>query len=129
MGSGCTEGWRETQQGEQLAVWGQVGDKIFQTHGEDLVQKKEGVLRLIYENVNGLHSGLLGNKKIEKAQAIHDELKVDIVANNEHHNNFKHEWYNMNLLEIFNGGEAKMRAVVAHNVHKYVSEVRKEVHL
>ena len=118
------ESWREAelaQREEQEAVLQQVGTGVLHTHGEDPGPKKEGIIRLIYENVNGIHRGPTGNKKIEKARNLHDELEVDIVAYNEHRINFKHKRNNINLTEIFKGGEAEIRTVAAHNVHENVS--------
>jgi hypothetical protein len=49
--------------------------------------KLEGVIQLIYENVNSISNKLSNNNKVEKAKEIIDNLEVDIVAYNEHHLN------------------------------------------
>ncbi len=61
--------------------------------------------------MNGLHCGPLGNKKIEKACAMHNDLEVDIVSN-------------MNFAELFNGGEAEKWSVVVENVDKNTSRIQ-----
>jgi hypothetical protein len=49
------------------------------------------MVRLIYENVNGLQNRLSGNEKVERAREIHDELEVNIAAYCEHQLNMKHK--------------------------------------
>jgi hypothetical protein len=55
-------------------------EEVLQVHGVALQSKGEGVIRLIYENVNGLSNKLCNNEKVEKAKEIHDKLEVDIVT-------------------------------------------------
>ena len=50
-----------------------------------------GVTRLLYENRNGLNNRLCGNKKLDKARQIYDDLEADIVAGNEHRLNLRHK--------------------------------------
>ena len=45
----------QAQREEQEAVLQQVGEGVLCTHGEEPGPKKEGIIRLIYENVNGIH--------------------------------------------------------------------------
>jgi hypothetical protein len=51
------------------------------------VSKPEGVIRLIYENVNSISNKLNNINKVEKAKDIIDKLEVNIVAYNRHHLN------------------------------------------
>jgi hypothetical protein len=53
-------------------------------------QKAEGIVRVVYENVNGLRAQLSGNDKLEKLKTILDDLEADVFAMNEHRNNMKH---------------------------------------
>jgi hypothetical protein len=67
-----------------------VPDKILTLHGSLLPTKPDGIVRLIYKNVNGLNNKLANNKKVERAKEIHDKLEVDIVVYNEHQLNMRH---------------------------------------
>ncbi len=58
-------------------------------HCSLIVLKPEGVIRLIYENANGISNKLCNNEKVEKAKELHDDLEVDIVAYNEHRLNMQ----------------------------------------
>ena len=49
----------------------------FQVVGTNKQSKKEGITRLIYENLNGINSRLSDNEKLEKARQIIDELGAD----------------------------------------------------
>ena len=59
-------GMERAQQDKVTAVLQHVADEMLRTHGEEPGGKREGVIRLIYENVNGLSKGVTGNKKIKK---------------------------------------------------------------
>ncbi len=73
-----------------------ISEEVLKVHGVAPQSKGEGVIRLIYKNVNGLSNKLCNNKKVEKAKEIDDELEVDIVAYNEH-------WLNMRDRRNVNG--------------------------
>jgi hypothetical protein len=53
------------------------------------MSKAEGVIRLNYENANGINNKLSNYDKVEKAKGIIDELEADIVAYNEHRLNMQ----------------------------------------
>jgi len=78
------------------------------------------MVRLIYENVNGLQNRLSGNEKVERAKEIHDELEVDIAAYCEHQLNMKHKKNCNGFNQLFKGGEVAVQSVVAHNVHENI---------
>ncbi len=61
-----------------------VPEEGLRIHGVALASKPEGVIWLIYENVNSISNKLSNNDKVEKAKEIINELEVDIVAYNEH---------------------------------------------
>jgi exonuclease III len=86
--------------------------------------KPEGVIHLIYENVNGLNNRLSGNEKVEKAKEIQDELEVDIVAYKEHRLNMQDRRNVNGFNQLFKGGEAAVQSVVAHNVHENFGRVQ-----
>ena len=86
--------------------------------------KRDGVIRLIYENVNGINNRLCNNDKVEKAKKIIDDLEADIVAYNEHRLNMQ-DRHNVNgFSQLFKGGEAAIHSVVAHNVHENFGKVQ-----
>jgi hypothetical protein len=93
-----------------------VPKEVLQIHGAAPASKPEGVIQLVYENVNGISNRLSGNEKVEKAKEIHDELEVDIVAYNEHRLNMKDQRNFNRFNQLFKGGEAAIQSVVAHNV-------------
>ena len=101
-----------------------VSDEVLKVHGIAPGKKPEGVTRLIYENVNGLQCKWVNNDKVDKARELHDELEVDIAAYNEHRLNMRHKSNGIGFSRLFNGGEADIRSVVAHNVHENVGKVQ-----
>jgi hypothetical protein len=82
------------------------------------------VIRLIYENVNGINNRLCNNEKVEKAKEIIDDLEADIVAYNKHRLNMQ-DRHNVNgFSQLFKGGEAAINSVVAHNVHENFGKIQ-----
>jgi hypothetical protein len=79
------------QQGISEINMVEVPKKVLQVHGHTPPTKAEGTVRLIYENVNGFCNRLSGNKKVEKAREIHNELEADIAAYCEHRLNMRHK--------------------------------------
>ena len=59
-----------------------LSEEIFEVHGIAPGKKPEGVTRVMYENLNGLNNRSEGNKKLDKAKEITNDLEVDIVAYN-----------------------------------------------
>ncbi len=49
-------------------------EEVLRIHGVAPVSKAEGVIRLIYENVNGISNKLSNNDKVEKAKEIIENL-------------------------------------------------------
>ena len=101
-----------------------ISDEVLGVHGTAPGSKPEGVTRLVYENVNGLKCQWSNNDKVEKARELHDELNVDIAAYNEHRLNMKHKANSIGFSRLFNGGEADVRSVVAHNVHENIGKTQ-----
>jgi hypothetical protein len=101
-----------------------ISDEVLQVHGVAPLSKGEGVVRLIYENVNGLSNKLSNDEKVNKAKEIHDELEVDIIAYNKHRLNM---WDRRNvngLNQLFKGGKAALQSVVVHNIHENIGRVQ-----
>jgi hypothetical protein len=67
--------------------------------------KAEGVIRLIYENANGINNKLSNNDKVEKAKGIINQLEADIVAYNEHQLNMQDRQNVNSFNQLFKGGE------------------------
>ena len=101
-----------------------VSDELLRVHGVPPQKKKEGCMRFIYENPDGINNRISGNEKLEKARDLIDELEADVVAYSEHRQNLKHKDNNNGFSQLFNGGEAEVRSVVGHNVHENVSRVQ-----
>jgi hypothetical protein len=57
-----------------------VPEEALQIHGVAPMSKVEGVIRIIYENMNSINNKLSKNDKVEKAKEIINELEVDIVT-------------------------------------------------
>ena len=85
-----------------------INDAVLEIHGQRPMEKQDGVIRLVYENVNGIDSRFKDNWKVDKAKDLHDELAVDIAAYNEHKINMKHKQNKVGFNQLFWGGEAKV---------------------
>lgn len=107
----------EVRQMEVLSALG-VNEEVLSIHGTAPGVKGEGVTRLIYENMDGLLNKIGGNEKLEKAKAIIDDLEVDIACFNEHKQNLMHKDNVNGFSQLFQGGEAEVRSVAAHNRHE-----------
>jgi hypothetical protein len=62
----------------------EVPEEVLKVHGQAPLTKADGTVRLIYRNVNGFCNRLSGNKKVERAREIHNNLEADIAAYCEH---------------------------------------------
>ncbi len=101
-----------------------VPEEVLRIHGAAPASKPEGVIWLIYENANGISNKMSNNEKVEKAKEIMNDLEVDIVAYNEHRLNMRDRQNVNGFGQLFNGGEATIQALVAHNVHKNIGKVQ-----
>lgn len=95
-----------------------VQDEVLKVHGVAPGTKADGVVRLIYENLDGLANRISGNDKLEKAKGVIDDLEADLVCYNEHKQNLMHKDNKNGFSQLFKGGEAEVRAVSAHNSHE-----------
>jgi hypothetical protein len=68
-----------------------VKDELLSVHGVAPGSKAEGIMRLIYENLNGLNSRMSENEKLEKARELIHDLEADIMCYNEHRLNLIHK--------------------------------------
>ena len=57
--------------------------ELLRVHGTIPKKKAEGIIRLIYENLNGINNRISNNDKLDKAKQVIDDLSADIVAYNE----------------------------------------------
>jgi hypothetical protein len=95
----------EQQEGNRVTGLG-VPEEVLLIHGAAPATKPEGVIRLIYENANGISNKLCNKEKVEKAKELHDDLEVDIVAYNEHRINMQDRRNVNGFNQLFKGGEA-----------------------
>jgi len=109
---------------EELHLVRQVDDDLLKVHGQAPKPKKEGVVRLLYENVNGINNRMNGNEKRDRGLEMLDELEVDIAAFNEIRTNFAHRENVNGLAQLFNGGEAEVRVVNGFNTHENVGKIQ-----
>ncbi len=54
--------------------------EILTLHGSAPSKKPDGIVRLIYENVNGLSNKLTNNEKVEWAKEIHNWILLHIPS-------------------------------------------------
>ena len=101
-----------------------VPEEILQVHGFAPPKKREGTMRLIYENINGMDTRLCENEKVERMRELHDELEIDVAAYCEHKINYKHRKHVNGFNQLFKGGEAAVQSIVAHNVHESVGKIQ-----
>jgi hypothetical protein len=66
--------------------------------------KDDGIIRLLYENANGIPDRLGGNEKLDKAKELIDELGANVVAYNEHRQNLRHKDNQNGWNQLFRGG-------------------------
>ena len=98
--------------------------ELLKVHGAISMKKAEDIIRLIYENLNGINNRISNNDKLDKAKQVIDDLGADIVAYNEHWLNLKDKVNVNGLAQMFWGGEADVMAVGGHNVHENVGRVQ-----
>jgi hypothetical protein len=103
---------------EEVAELYGILDELLRVHGVAPGSKADGVVRLMYENLNGLLGKISGNEKLEKAKSLIDELEADVVCYNEHRQNLMHKSNTNGFAQMFRGGEAEIRAVAGHNTHE-----------
>jgi hypothetical protein len=115
----------EVRQMEVLSALG-VNDEVLSVHGTAPGAKGEGVTRLIYENLDGLRNKICGNVKLEKMKTLIDDLEADIACFNEHKQNLMHKDNVNGFSQLFQGGEAEVRSVAAHNRHEGMAVGRRQ---
>ncbi len=101
-----------------------IPEEVLQVHDFAPPKKGEGTVRLIDENINGINTRLSKNEKVERMREIHDELEVDVAAYCEHKINYKHRRNINGFNQLFNGGEASIHLIAAHNVHENVGRIK-----
>ena len=90
---------------------------MLEVHGSRPTKKQDGVIQLIYKNINGIDEKYNNNWKVDKANELHDELEVNVVAYNKRKLNQNHNMNKVGFNQVFWGGEAEIRSMVAHNGH------------
>ncbi len=82
------------------------------------------MVRLIYENLNGLNTCMKDNEKVERMRELHDKLETDIATYCVHKINYKHKKNVNGFNQLFKGGDAAIHSIVAHNVHENVGKIQ-----
>ena len=80
----------------------EIEDEILEVHEVAPGRKAEGVTSVIYENSDGLNNLIGGNRKLEKAKEIIDDLEADVVMINEHRMNCSYKDNRNGLSQIKN---------------------------
>ncbi len=78
------------------------------------------------QNVNGFNNRLSSNDKVGKAKEIHDDLEIDITAYCKHQLNMHHKKNSNGFNQLFKGGEATAKSIVAHNVHENIGGIQQD---
>ena len=107
----------EIRQQEMIATLG-VQEEVLTVHGVAPGTKADGVVRLIYENLDGLSNTISGNEKLEKEKGIIDDLEADLACFNEHNQILLHKDNKNGYSQLFKGGDVEVRSVSAHNSHE-----------
>jgi hypothetical protein len=102
----------------------QIPKEILQVHGYAPPKKAAVTICLIYKNVNGFCNRLIRNEKGERAREIHENLEVNIAAYCEHKLNMKHKKSCDKFNQLFKKGEAVVKSILAHNVHKNFGRIQ-----
>ena len=90
---------------------------LLETIGVAPGKKLDGVVRIVYENVNSLKSQIGDMSKLDKLKCILHDLQADCFAFNEHRINFRHkENRRRGVTQLFNGGETLVRGSGAYNM-------------
>jgi hypothetical protein len=71
----------QQQEINNLREYGITKD-VQRIHGILPASKGEGIIRLLYENANGINNRISNNDKVDKAKEMIDELEADVVAFN-----------------------------------------------
>jgi hypothetical protein len=107
--------WVEVAEQLKKEIMG-VSEYLLEVHGLPPGRKRDGVTRLIFENMNGLQSTMLRkNEKLEKVRRVINDLQADIVCYNEHQQNLCHKSNWNGFWQMFNGNKTELRALVSHN--------------
>jgi hypothetical protein len=75
-----------------------VLDDLLKVHGVPPPKKREGCMRFVYKNPDGINNRISGNEKLDKAKELTDELEVDVAAFLEHRQNLRHKYNNTGLV-------------------------------
>ena len=110
---------RDSNELEEIRSQLEQHEELLRVLGTAPGVKADGIVRLVYENVNGLPARLGNNGKLDKIKTLLDDLNADIFALNEHRNNINHRQYRHNgINQLFYGGEAMVRGIWGYNKHE-----------
>ena len=95
-------------------------------------RRADGIVRLVYENVNGLQAKLGGNDKLEKIKTLLDDLEADVFAITEHRNNMihrrnrRHGWHTWSEAC---GEPTSTKARIGFSIRRHKKEAQEWSHL
>ena len=81
-----------------------IAEGLLRVHGIAPGKKPYGVTRIIYENANSFNTRISGNKKVEKAKEVIDELEADLICYKEHRVNTNHKENHNGFNQFFRDG-------------------------
>ncbi len=111
------------QASEHEAVKEAMEEGLLQPHGTPPNSKQDGIFRILCENPNGLSNQITGNRKLDKAIDIKDELDADELLFCQHQLNLHHKDNRNNFKQMFQQ-EVDCQAVAANNVHQNIGRVQ-----
>jgi hypothetical protein len=123
-GNGVSEDGTETARiSEHEAVKEARDEGLLQPHGTPPNLKQDRIFRILCKNPNGLNNQITGNRKLEKAIDIKDDLDVDGLLFFKHRLNLRHRDNKNNFKQMFQQ-EVACRAVATNNVHQNIGRVQ-----
>ncbi len=96
---------------------------LLQPHGISSNLKQDGIVRILWENSNGLNNQITSNLKSEKAIDVKDKLDADGMLFCEHRLNLHHKDNKNDFKQMFQRKVA-CRAIAANNIHQNVGRVQ-----
>ncbi len=100
-----------------------VNEEVLKIHGYSPPKRGREKSTWYTKYVNGFSNCMSNNWNVEKAKEIQDNLKVDIAAYCEYQLNMQHKQNFNGFNQLFKGGEAALKFIVAHNIHENIGRI------
>jgi hypothetical protein len=98
---GSEDGTETARISEHEAVKEARDEGLLQPHGTPPNSKQDRIFRILCENPNGLNNQITGNRKLEKAMDIKDDLDADGLLFCEYRLNLQHRDIKNNFKQMF----------------------------